>query len=209
MKNLKALIISSLITISPILAGIILWHKLPEKMPIHWNSAGEVDSYIAKPYAIFLLPFILLLLHFLCLFITQKDANNKEQSRKIMNITIFICPIISIFANLATYFGALQIEFPIMKALSILFGILFIIIGNYLPKCKYNRTIGIRIPTTLKSEDNWNRTHRLGGKIFVIGGFIALICCLLPSIYLPFVLTPTLIVSAAIPIIYSVITYKK
>jgi uncharacterized membrane protein len=60
----------------------------------------------------------------------------------------------------------------------LLIGLLFIIIGNYLPKARQNYTIGIRIPWTLANEENWNRTHRLAGYLWMICGVLMILLCL-------------------------------
>ena len=88
----------------------------------------------------------------------------------------------------------------------ILLGLIFIAIGNYLPKCKQNYTIGIKIPWTLASEENWNRTHRFAGWVWVGGGVVMLLSGFLGIFWLT--LVPAIIM-AAVPLIYSYILHKK
>lgn len=89
-----------------------------------------------------------------------------------MTLIFWIVPVISILMNGITYLIALGIKVNISAAVSILMGTLFILLGNYLPKLRQNYTIGIKLPWTLCSEENWCRTHRLGGKLFIIGGIL-------------------------------------
>ena len=86
--------------------------------------------------------------------------------------------------------------------------VLFIIIGNYMPKCKQNFTIGIKIPTTLNSEENWNATHRVAGVVWVICGILLLPLVFLPERFLPFTLI-AVIPAILIPTIYSIVYDKK
>ena len=74
-----------------------------------------------------------------------------------------------------TYAAALGREVRIEMVMPLLMGAIFIIIGNYLPKCGQNYTIGIKIPWTLHSEENWNRTHRFAGPVWVVGGLVMML----------------------------------
>ena len=82
-------------------------------------------------------------------------------------------------------------------------GLMFAAIGNYLPKCRPNRTVGIRISWTLGSEENWIATHRFAGKVWVIGGLIIVLAALLPEV--PRIIVTVLAVAALsiLPIAYS------
>ena len=92
------------------------------------------------------------------------------------------------------------------KLVYILVGVVMIIIGNYLPKCKQNYTMGIKLPWTLDDEDNWNRTHRLGGWIYVLCGIIFMVGGLLGIGWPVFVI---FFVLAMVPMVYSFLLYKK
>ena len=86
---------------------------------------------------------------------------------------------------------------------------MFVIIGNYLPKCKQNYTIGIRIKWTLENEENWNATHRIVGKLWVIGGILLIISVFLPDFMILWVMVMAIIVLVIIPVLYSYMYYKK
>ena len=88
-------------------------------------------------------------------------------------------------------------------------GITFIIIGNLLPKIKPNRTLGIKLPWTLKSEENWFATHRFGGKLWVVGGFGFLAMTFIPSQIASWLLIAVIAVMVLIPVLYSYIYHKK
>ena len=77
-KNLKVLIITSIIILLPILAGVVLWDQLPDPMPTHWNAAGEIDGWSSKPFAVFVLPLILLAIQWLCMLGTAADPKKKN-----------------------------------------------------------------------------------------------------------------------------------
>lgn len=65
-KNLPKLIITSLITLIPIIIGLILWDNLPDQVPVHWNINGEVDGFATKTQAVFVMPLVLVVFHWIC-----------------------------------------------------------------------------------------------------------------------------------------------
>ena len=196
------IIISSIITAMPMLFGFAVWNKLPEKIATHWGVNGQPDQYSSKFTAVVLLPLILLAVHLFCFFATSCDKKNKEQNKKIFGMIFWICPCISLLLNGITYIVALGIEVDVLKIVIIFFSLFLIIIGNYMPKCKHNFTIGIRIPTTISSEANWYATHRFAGKLWVIMGLLLLTFVFLPQ-NLTFLSVIVLLIAVIVPIIYS------
>ena len=85
-------------------------------------------------------------------------------------------------------------------------GVLFLIIGNYMPKCKQNYTIGIKIPWTLDNEENWNKTHRFAGFLWVICGIAIMITGFLGSFW---IFLPIALLMVIAPIVYSYLLHKK
>ncbi len=209
-KNNKwKLIISSAIILSPIIAGLLLWNGLPDKVATHWNFAGEVDGYSSKGFAVFFLPSFLLFVHWLCTILTTFDKKNQGQNKKAMSIVFWICPAISILTSSAIYAHSFGIDFNIAAITMVLLGLMFIVIGNYMPKIKQNSTLGVKVPWTLKNEENWNATHRFCGKVWVIGGFVILPCAFLPQTVSMIIMLTALPLLVIIPIIYSYIYHKK
>ncbi len=205
-KNLKMMILTSIVTLIPIVAGLILWNKFPEEVPIHFNAQGEADGWGSKATAIFLMPIVLLVFHWLCAFVTTLDPKNKNITEKNLNLVLWIIPVLSVFESGIIYSFALGYKIDISIIFPIFFGILFIIIGNYIPKCKQNYTIGIKIPWTLESEENWNYTHRLAGKIWFLGGLLIIALSFLKTVWIFMAIT---IIMVIIPVIGSYLFYKK
>lgn len=207
-ENKKTIIICALIMFIPVLAGILLWNKLPEQIPTHWNAVGEVDQYSNKAFAIFGLNAILYATFAICIFGTASDPKRNNISKKMINICLGIIPVISLFTNGFTIGWALGIEISVLFVVRILIGITFIIIGNYMPKTSQSYTVGIKIPWTLNSEDNWKRTHRFAGKVWVLIGLLILLDAFINVI--PFEIELILIVLVAIiPMAYSYIYYLR
>lgn len=208
-ENKGKLILTSIIIILPILIGLLLWNELPDKVPTHWNAEGVIDGWSSKAFAVFGLPLFLLVVHWVCMLASSTDPKRHNYADKIWGIVFWICPIISVLGGVLIYGTALGMEFKVDKIILILLGLMFIIIGNYLPKCKQNYTMGIKIPWTLNDEENWNYTHRLGGKVWVVTGFVIMLCLFLPAQVMFVVMLIALFVAVALPVIYSYLFYKK
>ena len=121
-------------------------------------------------------------------------------------LAFMIIPILSIGISVAIYASALGTEVLMDAIVPLILGFVFVVIGNYLPKCKQNYTIGIKIPWTLNDEENWNKTHRLAGWVWVIGGIITMLFALLRFVLITLIAP---LFMALIPVCYSYILYKK
>lgn len=205
-KNLKLLIITSIIILLPVLAGLVLWNQLPEAVPSHWNASGEIDGWSSKPFVVFGLPSIMLALQWLCVLVTSTDPKKQNHPQKILQLVFWLIPAITVVLSAMTYATALGGNVRVEMIMPMILGIVFIAIGNYLPKCKQNYTIGIKISWTLNSEENWNRTHRLAGWVWTIGGILIMLSGFFGILWLTF--APVLVM-ALVPFIYSFVLYKK
>ena len=208
-KNKGLMILTSVIILLPMLAGILLWDQLPERMATHWGVNGEADGWSSRPVAVFGLPLFLLAIHWMGVWLTGQDRRNRNQNERILQMMFWIAPVISLFGMGSTYAAALGQPPRIDRLAMLLLGIVFTIIGNYLPKCRQNDTIGIKIIWTLSDEENWNATHRLAGKIWTAGGLLLLLCAFLPGTVLPWVMPMVLGIMVVIPIVYSWWFHRK
>lgn len=172
------LILSSLVTLLPALAG--------------WRLAWEAAAMLAA--------------HWLVLLITFSDRRNREnQSRKAVRLIFWIMPAVSLLTGGVTALlqRGVQSASTLSTAMSMGFGLLFIVLGNYMPKFRQNSFMGIRVKWTLESEANWNATHRMGGKVWVAGGFACLAGAMLPVKAMGAVFPVVLVTVALAPIVYS------
>ncbi len=208
-RNKTTLILSSLVVLLPILVGVLLWDALPAQMTTHWGADGVADGWSSRPFAVFALPLILLPIHLLCVFITGKDPKNKDQSGKLLGIMYWVIPVISLFSNAMVYAAAFGKQPDWENITFLLLGLTFLIIGNYLPKCKQNYTLGIKLKWTLENEENWNATHRFGGKVWVIGGIFFLFGVFLPLEAVPAATIILVTLMVLLPTLYSYSYHKK
>ncbi|MBR4853037.1 MAG: SdpI family protein [Clostridia bacterium] len=208
-KNKITIIFANILTLLPIVSGIVLWNKLPPYLPIHWNLAGNADSYGSKAFFVFGLPLIMLALLWVCILLTALDKESKKQNPKAVSAMLLIIPLLSCCLSGLTY-GAVLYEstFPVYF-INLILGGMFVIIGNYLPKCKQNKTMGIKIKWTLESEENWQATHRFGGIVWFFCGAALVLTILLPEKLSMAAMFVLLLVAVLVPTIYSYCYYKK
>ena len=207
MKKNKTLILTSLVCLIPLVAGALLYSRLPETMATHWDANGVANGWSSRAFAVFGLPGILLAVNLFVPFALRTDPKRQNMSPALVLVAQWTVPFISLLSSGMTLARGLGYEVRVEKILPALFGVLFILIGNYLPKTKQSYTMGIKLPWTLSSEENWNRTHRLAGFLWVIGGvyFIAMsfLGWTLPAFLIPVALL------GIIPAVYSYLLYKK
>lgn len=210
-KNKAWLLLSSLVTILPMLYGVLCWNQLPDSFTTHWGADGVADGTGSKAFVVFGMPLIFLAVNLLCGFCTYLDKGNRDKNQKAMGIVLWIIPLLSVFIHCAMYKTAMAGTnspdflwlFPVML------GVLFIVLGNYMPKIAKNRTLGIKIHWTLANEENWNKTHRLAGRIWVAGGILILATSFLPMKWSVGVLIAVIVTLIAVPYGYSYSIYRK
>ena len=199
LKEYKMSLISgSILTISPSLAGILLWDRLPEKIATHFDQHNVANGWSSKPMAVFGILF--------CVFFTANDPKRKNINRRIFTMILWLVPVVSVITCMTIYGLALGMELDIGVIVNIMVGIMFIILGNYVHKVKQNYTVGMKLPWTLNSEENWNRTNRMTGWILILSGLLFLMNSLLLKTE---IVLAVIFVVILVPMIYSFILYKK
>lgn len=188
-----------------------VWNKLPEKVPMHWNIKGEIDRFGEKSELI-LIPILLPLLIYITLLVIPKiDPKNKisKMGNKYQHIKILLTTFMSILALFIIYTAKNQtIANP--NYIVLLIGILYIILGNYFKTIKPNYFIGIKTPWTLESETVWRETHKLGGKMWFVGGIIIILSSLILNEQQNFTLFMIITgIITLIPVAYSYFKHKK
>ena len=211
MKNKFRLRKSSIISIIAsililITFNILFYDKMPAELPTHWNFQGQADDYSSKFDAMVLTHGFLVVMNIFACFMLDNDPRNKKQKNFLMTLSKLAMPAIMIVVYTVTVMVGLGRDVNVSVIIPLFVGLLFIAIGNYLPKTKRNYTMGIKLPWPLNSDENWRRTHRIGGICFVIIGI-----CLILSVFLKseIVFLVPLFLGAIIPTVYSYYLYTK
>lgn len=203
-------IISLVLIVAAVLAGVLLWNRLPDPMPSHWNAAGEIDGYMSKFWGIFLMPVISLALVGLFLVIPHIDPLKANIAKFIGIFNVFILVFVAymLYIYTLTLFAALGIPFNMTVMLVPVVGLLFIGVGYMMGKAKRNFFIGIRTPWTLSSETVWDETHKLGSKLFMLGGAVTIVSAFLGENGI-WLLLAAMFIAAFVPIVYSYILWRR
>ena len=151
----------------------------------------------------------MLLTHLFCILVCSLDPGNKNRNQKIMQIVLWTVPVICNLSCCGIYALALGVEFSPVLWTMVPMGLQFALIGNYMPKTKMNSTVGIKVPWAYTSEENWNATHRLAGKLWVAGGILIALGGFLPNAWAVGVMFTLMIPMCIIPIVYSWRFYEK
>ena len=194
-ENKIKYLISSIIIVLPFLVSVLIKDGIGNTVEGAW-------------YFSWIMPLVLWGIHTGLLVLTR-FIDPVKQDKKIENIIFFIIPAISFYTGAVFIAIMLGVEVNISLICAIILGISFIVMGNYLPKAKRNRTFGLKIKWTMTNDDNWVATHRLSGKLFVIAGVILLLTGFLPTTAMFIILTAVIVAVVVIPIVYSYRFYKK
>lgn len=163
-------------------AAAATWSSVPPWVPVHWNAAGEIDQYGPKVIGLLAVPAAALIAELVLLLIPWIDPGreNYEQFYGAYAVLRF-----AIVLFLAVVYTLMQLIFHgkhvnMAQTVNLLIGALFIVLGNLLGKVRPNWFVGIRTPWTLSSKLSWDKTHRLGGWLFIAAGVLILLSALMP-----------------------------
>lgn len=209
--TLKTEILPIVLIVLNIAASFYFYAHFPERVPTHWNFRGQIDAYSNKAFAAFFFPLLIFGMYLLFLAIPYIDPKKDHyiQFSKVYHIfkgaIIVLLSLIYFYAGLAGLGYNLPINYVVPPAI----GLLFIVLGNYMAKIKSNWFFGIRTPWTISSEEVWQKTHRLGGKLFILAGLFLIFGSLLSAevFWIGFLIF--VIVASLVPIVYSYLLYRK
>lgn len=173
-------LITWILAFTPIIMTIIVWPVLPDKIPAHYGFDGNVTRFGSK-YELLIMPIVTISIAFLWTLLEKHLMKDKEKGPHNLKgiswinfVMTFTFTVLTVLFLYLAYMGAENInDFDFQKIVAIALSACWIVIGNILPKLKQNGLIGIRTPWTLASENNWYKTHRMGGKIAFITGIIS------------------------------------
>ncbi len=194
-----------------LLAAVVLYPHLPAKMPGHWNIHGEIDAYYPKSFGAFFEPILLIGIYLLMLFTPLIDPK-RENYLRFAGAYRFLRWAMVLF--LGILYGAsilASMGYPVDVGLLVkaIVAVLFIVIGNFMSQFRHNYFVGIKTPWTLASEEVWQRTHRLGARIWVAGGLICLAMAPVNASWGAYVFFTALLLMVFVPTIYSYSLFNK
>jgi len=190
--------------------SIFFYDKMPDKMATHWGFSGEANGYSGKAFGLFFMPGLLVVLALMFFLIPRIDPLkvNIEKFRNYFDGFIILIFLFMLFLQLFIMFWNIGIKININFSMPIAFAILLFYIGIMLEKVKKNWFIGIRTPWTISNDKVWDKTHKLGSKLFKIAAALSLLGAVFYRYSWAFVLAPIILFSIYL-VFYSYFEYKK
>ncbi len=211
-KKSKLWILGFVAALVPIVITLVLYKQLPDQMPVHWGINGEVNRYGDKDqvWITGLMGMVILIFMYFLPSIDPRKANYDKFGGAYaviaVFITIFMAAIHCVTLLESIHPGSTSITFLVTIGI----GLLFMVIGNYMPKMKSNFFAGIKTPWTLSSVEVWNKTHRLAGRLWLMGGFIMIASGFIKNSSVMFsIMMGVVLVLVFIPIIMSYVWYSQ
>lgn len=203
----RILLILSLLSAA---GGLILYPRLPDVVPTHWNSYGQVDGHGPKYITLVLLsvPFLLTVgLRFLP--VLDPRGRNYRKSPRAYNIIAAVIVLSLIAMGWFTYLPGLGVALPVDKLIAAAIGVMFIGLGNFMPQVRSNFFLGIRTPWALSNETVWRKTHRAGGIVFCLTGILMILSVFFPAGLLQKLPIAFVLLAMIGVYIYSYLVYKR
>lgn len=204
----RTLALTTALCLLPMAMAAILYTRLPDQVPTHWGPAGEIDGYSSKAFAGFGMPLLLAAINGVVHVALENDPRRRNIARPIALIAQWTVPAVCLLVVPVMLLAGLGREVPVGILLPASAGLLMMVLGNYLPKTRSSYTAGIRLPWTLKSEENWRRTHRVAGVCFVLGGLYMIVSALAFPAY-AWTGLAVLLVLALVPCAYSYLLHRR
>ena len=189
---------------------ILAYPGLPDQIPSHWNSAGEVDGYLPKFWGVLVIPLVMIAFTALFALIPRIDPlrANYQKFQMYYEGFILVFAVFLLLIQLQILLWGLGYPISPNLLLPLIMGALFIYLGFLIEHAEPNWFVGIRTPWTMSSERVWKKTHTLGGTLFKIAGILTMVGVVFGKYSLWFVLVPILVVSISL-VIYSYLAFRK
>lgn len=177
----KILIKTSLVCLLPILLGVILWDRLPDTMAIHFDINNNPDNFASKGFVVFGFPVLMVILQIFCCFVNDINAEKHGERKKFEMATKWIIPLMSVILQVVTLGYGLGWDIDIRRVAGLIVGVMFLVIGNYLPKFDYVKNYDLEKEKAIKINRFMGFETVIMGILFIISTFlppIATVLCL-------------------------------
>jgi uncharacterized membrane protein len=191
--------------------SVAVYSRLPERVPVHWGFSGEPDRLGSRIEGAFLLPFAMIAVYVLMQWYPSRDP-------RAANIAKFRDAYDTVVAAIVAFLGGLHVialgyalgwDIRMNTVVLAGIGVLFVLLGNLMPRMRSNFILGIRTPWTLSSEDVWTRSHRVGGYAMVAAGVVTLAAALMGGGLGLGIALGSLALAALFPIVYSYLLWCR
>jgi len=209
MRSLRREILSLVLIVAAFAFSAVLYPRLPESLPTHWNIHGQPDGFTGKPWGPFVVPLLMTGLYLLFLVLPRISPKGYrfEAFRGVWEIVRTAILAFLFLVHVLVLLSATGVRVEMDRAIPVGTGLLLVLLGNYMAKLTKNFFIGIRTPWTLASDEVWLRTHRLGGKLFVLAGLVCFVSGLAGGSLVPAI--AAVAAAALASFVYSYLVYRR
>lgn len=200
-----------LLILGSLALGAAVYPQLPEQVASHWNFKGEVDGYSSRFWGAFGIPLMTAGIYVLMLALPSIDPR-RENYIKFAGVYRLFKAVMVVFMTglyLIVILNALGYPVPVDRAVMSGVSLLFVVLGNFMGQVRHNYFVGIKTPWTLADEQVWQKTHRLGGRLWVAAGLVGLVASLIGGATGGVILFAALAVATVIPIVYSYLEFRR
>ena len=200
-----------LIIAAALIASAIVYPRLPERMATHWNMSGEPDGFSNRFWGAWMIPVFIAGMWVIVRILPAIDPRgaNYEKFRPAFEAIMYSVMLFMLFLHIVVLRASLGHPVQMLRLMPIGIGLLFVVIGNLLPRARPNWFVGIRTPWTLSNDRVWERTHRFGGRVFVAGGLFCILAGLVIVQWAHAVLVAVVTVIAVSVTAYSYLEWKR
>jgi uncharacterized membrane protein len=191
--------------------SLAVYNRLPERVPTHWGLHGEVNGWSNRAFAAFLMPILMAVIAAVLPRLPKIDPRGANFAKFRPTYDLVVNAIIAMVGVMHVSMLGAALGWPISmeRVTPVMVGGLFILLGNVMPRARPNWWFGIRTPWTLSNDRVWERTHRLGGYMFVGAGLLLILVSVLPpAIALPIIIV-AVVTAAVVPLVYSYFAWKQ
>ena len=193
------------------IASAVVYPSLPDRVPTHWNLQGEVDGWSGRTWGAWMIPLMIALLWALMRWLPSIDPRGSNYVKFggafegiMVSVMLFMLAVHAIVLR-----SALGSPVPVDRVMPFGIGVLLVVIGNLLPRARSNWFVGIRTPWTLSSDRVWEKTHRFGGRLFVVGGILIAAAGVVGATWTRWVLVTVIAACSLGAVVYSYVEWRK
>lgn len=200
-----------------ILVGVALgfsaavFSRLPERVPTHWDGQGVANGDSSRILAVLLDPLMMALIALILPRLPKIDPKRENYEKFQPTYDLVVNGVVTMMLVMHIVILGIALGWPISmeRFMPVMMGALFILMGNVMPRARPNWWFGIRTPWTLSNDRVWERTHRLGGYLFVAAGVVVMLLALAPTSIVTPVMVAVVVVAAGVPLVFSYFAWKQ
>lgn len=203
--------ISPLLVVVSVIASVVAYPSMAERVPTHWNMQGEVDGWSSRFVVAWVIPLVMATMLVIFRILPHIDPRraNYEKFRGAYDAIVITIMVFMTGLHMLLLASATGSEVPIARVIPAAVGAFFMVLGVLLPRAHPNWFIGIRTPWTMTSDVAWERTHRLGGTLFLLSGVLTVLASVVTPRQAAWVLIVSASVTGVTVIAYSFVVWRR